>query len=125
MHDPARVRHIERGHHLPRDVERAVNGERTARDEPVETLAVDELEDQKLCAVGFVNAVDRADVRMIERGQDLRFAPESGERLGVLERSARENLEGDLSTEFGIAGAIDLAHSTFAQLGDDLVSPQH
>ena len=42
-----------------------------------ERLAVHELENQKAKAVSFLEAVDRADVRMIQRGEHSRFALEA------------------------------------------------
>ena len=48
-----------------------------------ERRSLDQLEDQRRHAVGFFQPVDRADVRMVERGEQARFAREAGATLGV------------------------------------------
>ncbi len=50
------------------------------------------------------------DVRMIERGERLRFALEARETLGVIGERRRQNLQGHVAAELRVAGAIDLAH---------------
>ena len=47
---------------------------RSARDPIGQRLAVDELQHQAADAVSFLEAVNRSDVRMIERGQGARLA---------------------------------------------------
>ena len=44
--------------------------------------SLDELEHQRVCAVRLLEAVDGSDVRMIQRGEDLRFASEAREAIG-------------------------------------------
>ena len=49
--------------------------------------ALDELQHERADAVGFLEAVDRGDVRMIQRGEHLRFPPEARQPIVVLRRS--------------------------------------
>ena len=61
---------------------------------------------------------------MIERGQDLRFAPESGEPLRIGREERRKDFERDLAIELGIPGAIDLAHTAGPDSREDFVRAQ-
>jgi len=60
----------------------------------------------------------------MQLGQDLRFPLESSKPLGVLGKRCRKDLDRNLSIELGVGGAIDLAHATGAQGGDDLVGAE-
>jgi len=61
---------------------------------------------------------------VMQLGQDLRFPLESSKPLGVLGKRCRKDLDRNLSIELGVGGAIDLAHATGAQGGDDLVGAE-
>ena len=61
------------------------------------------------------------DVRMIERGQRLRFAREAGESIMIGGERVRQDLQGDVAIELRVASAIHLAHATGANGRDDLV----
>ena len=83
--------------------------------------ALDVFEDEGLRR-GFVfEAVNRADVRMVERSEKLRFALEPRQPIAVVEEGVRENLDGDVTIQFAVAGAIDFAHSASAELRHNLV----
>src|SRR6185436_1153056 len=60
------------------------------------------------------DVVDRADVRMVQRRGDSRFAPEAFERLGVRGQLGRQELERDLTAEPDVFGAVDDAHAAAA-----------
>ena len=67
-------------------------------------------------AVGF-EAVDGADMGMIEGGEQLGFAPEPGIMARIVDGvwgAGAENLDGNIAVEAGVEGAIDLAHSSRA-----------
>ena len=81
----------------------------------VQALAVHELEHEKLAAIGFVQAVDCGDVRMIQRCQHLCFAPEARHAFRVIGEGVGQDLQRDLAVELGVASAIHLAHSTRAE----------
>ena len=63
--------------------------------------------------------VDRCDVRVIEGGEDLRFALETGQPLGIRGDRFGQHLDGHLTAELAVLGAIDLPHAAFAELGGD------
>ena len=71
-------------------------------DAPIQALAVHEFQHEKLLTVGFVQPVDRADVRMIERGQDLRFTTEAGDALGIVGEGVGKELQSDVAPELRV-----------------------
>ena len=58
----------------------------------------------------FPEAVDRADVGMIERRQHLRFAAEPREPLGIVRDIGQQDFQRDVAIELRSARAIHLAH---------------
>ena len=66
-----------------------------------------------------LEAVDVGDVRVVERGEQLRLALEAGEALRVGGEGRGQDLDRDLAPELRVGGAIDLAHAAFAELGGD------
>ena len=71
--------------------------------------------------IRLFEAVDLRDVRMIQRGEDLRFAAEAGQAFGVVGDTGEEHLDGDVALELGVARAVHLAHSTAPDEGQDFV----
>ena len=69
-----------------------------------------QFEDQRRHAIDVLEPVDRANVRMIERGQEAGFAREAGTTLGVCCEVRREDLDGDVAPQLAVVRAIDLAH---------------
>jgi hypothetical protein len=55
--------------------------------------------------------VDRGDVRVAERRQQLRFPPEACEPLGIGGDRLRQELERDVAPEPRVLRAPDLAHA--------------
>jgi hypothetical protein len=90
-------------------------------DHRVERLAVDQLHREEEHAIGFFHRVDGDDVRMVERGNALRFALESGAAVRVRGGGLRQNLDRDRAIQPGITGAIDLAHCARAERRHDFV----
>ena len=107
MDDAALVRGLERLGNLARDGEDVGQastlgvGRGRGGDDLSQRRARDELHDE---VVG-PDVVERADVRVVERGNRARFALESLAEFG------RRNLDRDVAAETGVASPIDLAHS--------------
>ena len=95
--------------------------ERPAGDALRQRLARHVLHDQEVDPVAAVEIVDRGDVRVVQPGQRLRFTPEPPPCRVVAERAGRQHFEGDVAIEVLVAGAVDLAHPTGAELGGDSV----
>jgi len=58
-------------------------------------------------------------IRVVEARQDLCFAFESREPVGVSRNIGRQQLEGDLATELGVFGQPHLTHPALTELGSD------
>jgi hypothetical protein len=77
MDDPLFVRRFERFGNLPRDRQRLGQRDGAAREPLRQVLALDQFHDERDRAVALFEAVNRADVGMIQRGEHLRLAPEA------------------------------------------------
>ena len=85
MDDPLLVRGFERLGNLRRDRQRLTDRDRRGRDPIGERRAIDQLHDQ--CVQrrpALFEAIDLRDVRMIEDGEQLRFATEPREAVGIV-----------------------------------------
>ena len=118
---PLLVRGLERFGDLLRDGQRFIERNRPLRDPVGERRPLDQLHHQRGLAVAAFKAVDGRDVRMVQRGEDFRFALEPGQPLAVGRHRVGQDLDGDLSLEVGVGGAIDLAHSAHADLRGNFV----
>jgi hypothetical protein len=66
-------------------------------------------------------SVDVRNVRMIQRGERLRFASEARHALRVVRKRLRQDLDRDIPIELRVARAIHLAHTAGADRAGDLV----
>ena len=58
---------------------------------------------------------------MVQRRQHLRLALEAGAPLAIQRVNLRQQLDGDVSAELRIAGAVDLTHTARTEQLDDLI----
>jgi hypothetical protein len=58
---------------------------------------------------------------MIQRRKNSRLSPEAGYLLRIAGDCFREDLDGDVPAEPGVAGAVNLAHATRAERSDDSI----
>ena len=121
MDDAFFVGRFERLGDLRRQDYSVFEGNRTAGDAVGERLAVDELEDEHLLTIDLFQPVDRADVRVVQRRQHLRFAPEAREPFGSMGEAVRQRFQRDVTTQPCVPGPIDLTHTAFAQFRHDLI----
>ena len=121
MDDPLLMRGLERPGHLLRDRQRFNDRDRRARDPIGERRALDQFHDQGSYAAGVFEAVDLRDVRMIERGEHLRFTTEAGEAIGIAGDAGQQNLDRDPAIQPGVEGPVDLAHPARADPRVDLI----
>ena len=91
--------------------------------ECVERSAFQELHDDVLRAFLFDQLVDGNDVGMLELSDRPRFSNETKPELGVGREIGGHRLDGHLSSEARVDGAIHDAHGTVAQDGYDVVLP--
>ena len=69
-------------------------------------------------------AVDRGNVRVVQRGQQLRFTFKPGQPLFVLCELFGKRLDRNFTPELGVAGTPHLPHATFAEGGKDFISAE-
>ena len=106
MDDALLVRRLERFRDLLRDRDRFVDGNRSALQALGEVLALDQLEHEEAAAVrDSFEAVDRADVGMVEGGEELRLPLEAREALGIARHLGGQHLDRHLAVELGVACA--------------------
>src|SRR5690348_7616461 len=75
-------------------------------------LALDQLHHEKVPAAGLFHPVKRSDVRVIEGGEDLRFALEPCDAISIERALVGQDLYGDAATELRVARAVNFAHPT-------------
>jgi hypothetical protein len=73
-----------------------------------EGLTLDEFQHQGGYTVDVFDAVDRADVRVTERGEYPRFPHEARDTVRLGDEEARQDLDRDVASECAVARAIDL-----------------
>ena len=81
----------------------------------------DQFENKRTSVVGFFEAVDRRDVGMVQRSQNLCFTLKPCQPLRVGRERFGENLERHLALELGIDGLIHLSHAALADEGGHVV----
>ena len=124
MDDAVIVRRFERFGDLPRDGQNLVERQRAARDQHRQIVALDQLHHERADRLRFLDAVDRADVGMIQRRECLRFAREARQAIGIARHGLRQDLQRDLAIQLRVARAIDLAHAAGAKEREDFVGTE-
>ncbi len=81
MDDALGMSRIERLGHVGRDPDDAIDRQRGPGDRLFQRLPLEELEHEEAAAVVLAGVVQRADVRMVQRRDQLGFAPEPLQRL--------------------------------------------
>jgi hypothetical protein len=118
------VRLLEGFGDLLRDLEGLVDRDRPAGEALLEVLALDELEGEEGLAVRFLETVDRGDVRVIQRREEVGLALEAGEALGVLRDLGGEDLDGHVAAERRVGRPVDFSHAASPDGGRDPVVGQ-
>jgi hypothetical protein len=94
------------------------------RDPDRQGRSLDQLQHQRPRAVGFLDAVDGGDVRVVEAGEDLRFPLEPREPIRLSREGVGQDLQRDLAVELGVGGLPDQAHAPLADEGGHVVVPK-
>jgi hypothetical protein len=63
-------------------------------------------------------------VRVVQGGEQLRFALETGNPIGVIRKDSGKHLDRDVAIEAGVARAIHLAHPARAKRRGNFVRSQ-
>ena len=121
MHDATFVRSIERIGNLDSDLPRFVDRKRAVREPCLERRTLDHLHDDDLIRADAFESVNGRDVRVIERGEYLRFARKSRDAIRVIGKAVRQDFERNVTTELRVASPIHRSHSALADRRGDLV----
>ena len=70
------------------------------------------------------DVVQRADVRMVQRGDGLRLALEPLLHLGIVGEVGREDLDRDRAVQPRVGRLVDLAHAAGAERDPDFIRPE-
>jgi hypothetical protein len=124
VHDAVLVGFLERLGNLAGNRQRVLERDPPAGQPLLQRFALDQLQHQERLTVGLLQPVDRGDVRVVERGEELGLAPEPGETLRIARHLGGKHLEGDVAAELRVLRAVDLAHPPRAERGHDLVVPE-
>jgi len=84
---------------------------RLGRDGPTQDgvgqrVTFDELHHERARCARFLEAVDVRDVRMIQRGEQVRFAFEARQALGIGREQIGEDLDGDVAMEQRVSRSL-------------------
>jgi hypothetical protein len=107
-----------------RDQQPLVERNGPARDTLGERRSVDQLEDERGDAARVFEAVDAADVRVVQRREDLRFASKARHAFGIVRERRRQDVHRDIAMERGVAPPLDLAHLANPELGEHFVGAE-
>src|SRR5262245_33125375 len=96
---------------LMRNVESFLDRNRTACNAIGERFALHEFKHEKSLIVCFLEIVDRSDIRMVERCENLGLSLQSAHSICVTRELSGQNFDCDVALQFRITCAIHLAHS--------------
>jgi hypothetical protein len=116
VNDLARMRGLEAGNDLVRNIECLVEAKGPCGDALSQRRTFDELHDDDRLAFDLLEAMDRRDVGMIQRCEDLRLASEARQAVGIVREVLGQHLDGDVAIQARIAGAPDFAHAARTNL---------
>ena len=123
MHDALGVRGRQRAGDLARNVQRAIHGERTARDFVAQAVARDELQHQEYRAVREFAEVGRGrHVGVLDVARGHRLAFEACHHLGHAGQLATQDLHRQALAHQHVLGGVHLAHATLAHQRVDAIA---
>ena len=120
MHDAAFVGGLEGFADLARYRQRVVQWKRACRQELLECASLDELQHQSVNAVRILEAINRRDVWMIERGEDFGFSTKPPETIHIARYVPWQDLDRDVTLQLRVGRAVDLSHSAGTERAGDL-----
>ncbi len=80
-----------------------------------------QFQNQRSHIARFLEAVNGADVRVIERSQEFRFSLKPAHSLRIFDKLLGQDLQRDLPTQATVSGLVDRTHTAFPEFGRDLV----
>ena len=120
MENAGAVRRIERIGDLDAEVDRLMDLDRPMRQQLAQGLPLEQLHHEVRSALVLADVVDRADIRVVQRGSGACFGAKPLEGAGV-HQIVRDELEGDGPAQANVFARVDDTHPPGAQLGGDAV----
>ena len=124
MDDAAIVRRLERLRDLTADRDDLADCERTGGQAFGERRPLDELEHECGHVPALLDAVDRADVRVIEGRERASLVLEPRPSIRVVREGVGQDLDRNRASEPGVVRAVHLAHAAGAEQRLDAEGPQ-
>ena len=121
VHDAFLVRGVESLSDLCKELDGFLERNRSPRETLGERLPFHELHDEKVCAVEFFETMDSRDARMVQSSEELGFALEPSQPLGVARKQVGKNFDGYVALELRVARAVDFPHAARSNRGDDFI----
>ena len=114
MDDALLVRRVDRFGDLTSHSKNLVQGQRSGSDPVRKRRTFDELQHQALHTARFLETVDGGNVRVVQRREHLRLAPEPRDAIGIQSERPWQHLQRDVAIQLRVAGAVHLAHGAGA-----------
>ena len=121
MHDSLAVRGVQSVRDSYRQAQQNIGVHRLSGDAMLQRGAVQIFHGDERFAAVIVDFVDRANVRMIQRGGRLRFALKAAENLRIFGYVVRQKLQRHKAAELQILSLVDHTHAAATELFDDPV----
>jgi hypothetical protein len=122
MDDPAGVGFVQRAGQPSDDVHRVLQVQATIAQQIGQRAARHVTHDQERLAVMLAEVVNGDDGRMLEGGDDARFALEASTGCRLVAQITEQDLDRDIAADDGVVGQIDHRHAAVTQLGFDLIT---
>ncbi len=119
--DACAVSSVQSISYLYRERQRLLRIKWLSGDQGFESRSLQVLHGNEGLAILFAHLIDRADVRMIQRGCSARLTVESAQRLRVGGEPVGKELQGDEAAKRRVLRFIDDPHTTAAKLIHDVV----
>src|SRR5882762_1982257 len=121
VHNPFGVRRSQCVCNLYSGIEHLIQFDGMAGNALLQALTFQFLHNDEGMPVVLFDAMDRADMRMIQLRGCPRLTLETLQRFGVAHKIFRDELERNVATQLDVFGLIDYAHTTAAQLSQDAI----
>jgi hypothetical protein len=70
---------------------------------------------------GIHDSVNVSDIRVVERSQNLSVPLEASHAVGIAQERCGQDFERDVTLDRGVACAVDFAHASLAEQGENLI----
>ena len=121
MDDSFRMCRVEGVGNLDAQFEYRFYLQRLATDYVVKRLPFQQFHGDYGPSIDLIDFVDRADVRVVQRGRNLGFPLETAEGLCIVGEFVGKELQRDVATELEVFRFVDHTHAPAADLADDAV----